>query len=108
MDNVLRNTLLLDYYGELLTQRQKDIYHMYYCEDMSLAEIGDRFDISRQAVNFSLKQSQKSFDNFENVLKLVEKHTCTQDCFARLRNALEVGNYIDGIRILTELDDLTR
>jgi len=106
MDNVLRNTLLYDFYGDLLTQRQKEIYHMYFCEDLSLAEIGDRFGISRQAVNFSLKQAQKSFDTFEAALGLVERHVRMRDCVAKLYHALERENYTDSITILTKLDDL--
>ena len=106
MDNLLRNTLLYDFYGDLLTERQRNIYHMYFCEDLSLAEIGDRFGISRQAVNFSLKQAQKSFDSLEGTLKLVERHICARDCLDRLRNALESRNYTKSVMILTELDDL--
>ena len=106
MDNVLRNTYLYDFYGDLLTERQRDIYHMYFCEDLSLAEIADRLGISRQAVNFSLKQAQKSFDGFEAALKLVEKHICARDCLERLRNAMENNNYTESIKILIELNDL--
>jgi len=106
MDNVLRNSLLYDFYSELLTERQRDIYNMYFCEDFSLAEIGDKFGISRQAVNFSLKQAQKSFDNFEEVLKLVERHISAKDHLEELRHALEHENYADGVMILTKLNDL--
>ena len=106
MDNVLRNTLLYDFYGDLLTLRQKDIYHMYFCDDLSLAEIGDKFSISRQAVNFSIKQAQKSLDTFEKVLKLVERHIYVRDCISKLRQALEIENYTESIAMLTELEDL--
>ena len=106
MENVLRNTLLYDFYSDLLTERQRNIYHMYFCEDLSLAEIGDRFGISRQAVNFSLKQAQKSFNALEEALKLVDRHVCARDCIEKLRHALENRNYTDSITILTELDDL--
>ena len=106
MDNVLRNTLLYDFYGDLLTERQKNIYHMYFCEDLSLAEIGSKLGISRQAVNFSLKQAQKSFDTYEEALRLVERHACARDCMTKLRQALEAQNYADSITILSKLDDL--
>lgn len=102
----MRNTLLYDFYGELLTERQKNIYHMYFCEDMSLAEIGDRYDISRQAVNFSLKQAQKNFDTMEDALKLVERHICSLESISKLRLILEREGCAEGIVILTELEDL--
>ena len=106
MDSVLRNTLLYDFYGDLLTERQKNIYHMYFCEDLSLAEVGEKLSISRQAVNFSLKQAQKSLETFEVALGLVERHLCSRDCLAKLRIALENRNYTDSIIILAQLDDL--
>ena len=106
METVLRNTLLYDFYGDLLTERQKNIYYMYFCDDMSLAEIGARLNVSRQAVNFSLKQAQKGLDAFESALKLVERHVCAQTKMAKLRCALERKNYTDSIMILTELEDM--
>jgi len=107
MDNVLRNTLLYDFYGDLLTEKQRDIYHMYFCEDMSLAEIGDRCGISRQAVNFSLKQTQKNFDAFEGVLKLVERHIAARAQIEELRAAIEREDYPECRRIISEMDDMT-
>ncbi|MDR2183042.1 MAG: DNA-binding protein [Clostridiales bacterium] len=106
MDDVLRNTLLYDFYADLLTARQRNIYHMYHCEDMSLAEIGDRFGISRQAVSISLKQARRSFDAFEVALKLVERHVCAREYLAELKCALEGRNYTDSVTILDKLDDL--
>ena len=105
METVLRNTLLYDFYGDLLTEKQKNIYHMYFCEDLSLAEIGNRFGISRQAVNFSLKQSQKSFDAFEDVLGLVERHLSALLHIAELRRAIERKDYTESIKKLADLDD---
>ena len=102
----MRNTLLYDFYGDLLTERQRSIYHMYFCEDLSLAEIGTRLNISRQAVNFSLKQAQKILDNFETILKLVERHVIAQKCLTKLRCALENKNYTDSITLLAQLDEL--
>ncbi|MCL2376899.1 MAG: hypothetical protein FWC76_05815 [Defluviitaleaceae bacterium] len=107
MEAVLRNTLLYDFYGDLLTQKQRDIYHMYFCEDMSLAEIGSRCGISRQAVNFSLKQTQKNFDAFEGALKLVERYAATRQHIADLRCAIESKDYSECTKILSVLDDMT-
>ncbi|MCL2396596.1 MAG: hypothetical protein FWC93_00865 [Defluviitaleaceae bacterium] len=106
MDALLHNTLLFDFYGDLLTEKQKNIYHMYHCEDLSLAEIGSRLNISRQAVNFSIKQAQRSFLAFEEVLGLVEQHIAAQNHVGALRQALENKDYVAGNKILTELSKL--
>ena len=103
---MLRNTLLYDFYSELLTERQKNIYHMYYNDDMTLAEIADRFGISRQAVNFSLKQAQKNFESFENALKLVERHSLICGFLKELRTTLEDSDYTGCITVLNKIDDL--
>ena len=106
MDNVLHNTLLFDFYGDLLTEKQRNIYRMYYCEDMSLAEIGERLSISRQAVNFSLKQTRRSFLAFEEALGLVGQHMRAQSHIAALRQALDAEDCAAGSKILTELSKL--
>ena len=47
-----RMTMLFDFYGELLTDRQKEFFDLYYNEDLSLSEIAENEGISRQGVRF--------------------------------------------------------
>ena len=54
MDELLERTLLFDFYGELLTKHQKEIYEQYISEDLSLGEIAKEAGISRQGVHLSL------------------------------------------------------
>ena len=49
-NQTFRMTMLFDFYGELLTERQKEFYQLYYDEDLSLAEIAENYGISRQGV----------------------------------------------------------
>ncbi len=48
MDDILRRSLLFDFYGELLTDHQKNMYEAFYGDDLSLGEIAEEFGISRQ------------------------------------------------------------
>jgi predicted DNA-binding protein YlxM (UPF0122 family) len=66
-------SLLFEFYGALLTQKQQDIFVEYYFNNMSLAEIADLMSISRQAVLDSLKKSEKQLLHFEEVLHLSKK-----------------------------------
>lgn len=50
MDEILHLTLLYDFYGELLTEKQKQVFDLHYQDDLSLSEIGEELSISRQAV----------------------------------------------------------
>lgn len=69
----LNVTMLLDVYGQLLTEKQRFAVDMYYNEDLSLAEIAEEIDISRQGVRDSIKQGEKHLSNFENQLGVVQR-----------------------------------
>lgn len=60
MDEILHLTLLYDFYGELLTEKQKQVFDLHYQDDLSLSEIGEELSISRQAVRDQLKRTEKS------------------------------------------------
>ena len=51
----LEVSFLLDFYGEMLTEKQREAVELYYFEDLSLAEIADNQGISRQGVRDALK-----------------------------------------------------
>ena len=74
MDKVLEATLLLDFYGELLTDKQREIYGAYFLYDLSLSEIAEQQTVSRQAVHDVVKRTEKILFRYEDKLGLVEKH----------------------------------
>ena len=57
--------LLYDYYGDLLTQRQKECFEMRYYQDLSLGEIGEILSISRQGVHDNLSRTEAQLRNME-------------------------------------------
>ena len=57
--------LLYDYYGDLLTDRQKECFEMRYYQDLSLGEIGDELSISRQGVHDNLSRAEALLRNME-------------------------------------------
>ncbi|NLM69722.1 MAG: YlxM family DNA-binding protein [Firmicutes bacterium] len=73
MEDTVRKTLIYDFYGPLLTDRQQDIYQMYYAQDMSLGEIAEQLDISRQAVYDIVKRSAAILEDYESKLGLLSK-----------------------------------
>ena len=72
LNNIVVINNLLDAYGKLLTKKQQQIMDYYYKSNYSLSEIAESLGITRQAVNFSLKQSLESLNNYEEKLHLVE------------------------------------
>ena len=69
----LNISLLLDFYGDILTERQNEMLYMYYNEDCSLAEIADSFSISRQGVRSVLKKGENILTEMENKLQLASR-----------------------------------
>ncbi len=63
----------MDFYGDLLTEKQRDTLDLYYNKDYSLAEIAEDLDISRQGVRDFIKRGEKQLYEFENTLKLAER-----------------------------------
>ena len=72
LNQTVRLGQLLDLYGELITDKKREILSMYVCENMSYQEIGDVLGISKPAVLDSIKTAEKQLENFENKIKFLE------------------------------------
>jgi predicted DNA-binding protein YlxM (UPF0122 family) len=74
LDKLLRIGRLYDFYGALLTEKQREYLEMHYLHDLSLSEIADELGISRQAVHDNLRRAEHILEEYENSLKLVERY----------------------------------
>ena len=74
MDKIYYITLLLDFYGELLTEKQRSVMSSYYFDDYSLNEIAEEHSITRQAVHDMIKRTEKLLKQYEEKLMLVDKY----------------------------------
>lgn len=73
MSKNLDITLLLDFYGDLLTEKQRTFISYYYNDDLSLAEIAANEGITRQGVRDAIKRAKSQLVNMENRLGLVAR-----------------------------------
>ncbi len=73
MSKNLQISFLLDFYGDMLTDKQRDVVELYYNEDLSLAEIADHSGITRQGVRDSIKRAEAQLLEYESRLKLAER-----------------------------------
>ena len=78
MQDIYKSSLLYDFYGELLTDHQKEIYEDYVLNDLSLVEIAEQKGISKQGVHDLIKRCDKILDEYESKLKLIEKFKTTK------------------------------
>lgn len=73
MEKIVAQGLLYDFYGELLTAHQRQIYEGIVYENLSLGEIAEEFGITRQGVHDIVKRCDKTLSGYEEKLRLVDK-----------------------------------
>jgi len=76
----LEISFLLDFYGDMLTEKQRDVVELYYNEDLSLAEIASHSGITRQGVRDSIKRAESQLLDYEERLRLARRFRRIQDC----------------------------
>ena len=73
MDKNVEIGLLLDFYGNFLTDRQREIIELYYEENLSFTEIAENLEISKQAVSHAVKRSEKILYDTEEKMGLLKQ-----------------------------------
>ena len=71
-------SILYDYYGQLLSLRQREVFELYYEENLSLSEIAENIGVSRQAVHITLAKANCELEGFEERLELIRKSTACE------------------------------
>ena len=79
MEQTVEWGLLLDYYGELLTDRQRELCEMSFNQDLSLSEIAENTGISRQGVRDQLTHAETQLTFYEEKLGLLEKNAAVSE-----------------------------
>ena len=93
---------LLDFYGELLTERKRSVMDMYYNEDFSLSEIAAEIDISRQGVRDIIKKCEDELFFYEEKLGLARKLKSVE------LTASELSNIADAHDLPEEINEKIR
>jgi predicted DNA-binding protein YlxM (UPF0122 family) len=90
VNEILKQALLYDFYGELLTAHQKEIYEQFVLEDLSLSEIAEGQGISRQGVHDLVKRCHRILEEYENKLHLVERFYSIKEKVQALNEVLDL------------------
>lgn len=90
MEKFVEQTLLYDFYGELLTERQQQVFESVVLEDYSLSEVAEDLGISRQGVHDMIKRCNHTLEEYESRLHLVEKFLCIRKQVQKIKE-LAVG-----------------
>ena len=99
-----RMAMLYDFYGDLLTDRQKEFYDLYYKEDLSLAEIAENSGISRQGVRDVIVRAEAAMTEIEDKTHLIRRFFRMQDELTAIDAAAD--RLLDAVRQGCLSDDL--
>lgn len=102
VEKFLEISLLYDFYGCMLTDKQQQIIELYYNDDLSLGEISELINISRQGVYDLLKRSEKQLYHYEEKLKLVEKFNAQKE---KIKEAYSV---LDNMKYSSEIEKVKK
>ena len=84
-----RMALLYDFYGDTLTERQKEFYDLYYNEDLSLSEIAENYGISRQGVRDVIVRAEAALTELEDKTGIIRRFHVMQDQLKGVLTAVE-------------------
>lgn len=85
MEKIVERNMLYDFYGELLTPHQQEIYESIIFQDLSLSEVAELHGISRQGVHDLVRRCDKLLEGYENKLHLVERFVTLKSSVGELR-----------------------
>lgn len=84
--------MLIDIYGDLLTEKQQQYIMMYYEDDLSLSEIAESLSISRNAVYDQIRRALHTLEEYEERLGLLKKHEARLDLIERIESEEKIDH----------------
>ncbi len=100
---------LFDFYGDMLTDKQRNVFELYYEEDLSLSEIAESQDITRQGVRDSIKRAEAQMIEMEERLHLAARFRDMRDGLEAIREAAQdIQMLNDRTRYSREIDERSK
>ena len=99
-----RMTMLFDFYGDVLTDRQKEFYDLYYNEDLSLGEIAENYGITRQGVRDVIVRAEAAMQEVEDktgIIKRFHARSAHVDAIAAAKTDPQNDKPLEDIKILS-------
>ncbi len=106
MNKNLKFSVLLDFYGSLLSERQSDIMNLYYNEDLSLGEIAEDIGITRQGVRDAVKKSEKILTETEEKLGLAARFNEIAETVSEIKTKLENVEFSEKAEIISMIEKI--
>ncbi len=108
MEKFVLITYLFDFYCTLLTEKQRDLIYSYYFDDLSLGELSVQYSISRQSVFDTIKKAEQKLLDYENKLRLYEKHKAQKKIIENIEEIVHTFEKdVESIPLKSRLGDLS-
>ena len=104
---LMEQALLFDFYGELLTENQKQVYEAFVLNDYSLSEIAEERGISRQGVHDLVRRCSKQLNSYEERLHLVEKFLYIKEHVNHIQQLTSQHEQMDKKELLLQIEQIT-
>lgn len=100
----LEISYLLDFYGDVLTEKQRDVMEQYYNDDLSLAEIADNFGITRQGVRDSIKRGESIVLELEQKVGFAKRYQAVRQGVSQLESLAKEIRFLNNNGYATNAD----
>lgn len=107
MERFVEQALLYDFYGELLTENQKNVYEDVILNDYSLSEVAEEKGISRQGVHDLIKRTNKALMEYEEKLHLVEKFLHIKEKVGQIQKTVERAETIEKHQLIERIESIS-
>lgn len=107
MESIVRQSLLYDFYGELLTEHQRIVYQDAVFHDMSLSEIAEEQGISRQGVHDLIRRCEKILAGYEEKLHLVSKFEQTRQMVCEIQSLTRKFMETEDMELIRKIEQIS-
>lgn len=107
MENIVKQSLLYDFYGELLTEHQRSIYEEVVFHDLSLSEIAQEQGISRQGVHDLIKRCDKILSGYEEKLHLISKFQQTRQMVEEIKKLTREYRETQDMELVQKIEQIS-
>ncbi len=104
MEKIVEQTLLFDFYGELLTEHQRQIYEDVVFNDLSLSEVAEERGISRQGVHDMIRRCNRQLADYEEKLQLVAKFVNTRTKVEQIHELARQCSHTGDVKLAGEIE----
>lgn len=110
LDSITEKSILYDFYGVLLPPKQREIFRLYYEDNLSLGEIAEEYGLTRQGIHETVKRGEKKLRDFETKLKLIGKFEAEEEIIEKLEENIEemIGEVKADSKLAAKLQQLKK